>query len=201
MVDRGLWPIKLLNCLSLAPSTTENSIWLSRSVANVPEYDISFGEKLAEVAHLVVADGVYDLEAKRTALYLSLLSCEISLKSMLEQAGIPLSEIRSRSHRLADLLSLLGQCEIEVDVLTGTSEMVSASRLRSYDIQFGESSTTVGNLVDAESLGASQYPNHVRYGDLLQHFPPEVVAKMASRVVEFAREHWDSLRVCRHRSH
>jgi len=34
------------------------------------EYDIAFGEKLAEVASFVVADGPADLDAQRTVLYL-----------------------------------------------------------------------------------------------------------------------------------
>ena len=69
------------------------------------QYDIAFGEKLAEVANLVVADG---LDAQRTVLYLSLLSPEIALKSLVERAGKPTGEIRKRSHNLADLLSDLG---------------------------------------------------------------------------------------------
>ena len=35
------------------------------------EYDIAFGEKLAEVAKSVMAEGMSSLDAKRTVLYLS----------------------------------------------------------------------------------------------------------------------------------
>jgi hypothetical protein len=160
----------------------------------MPKYDIAFGEKLAEVAQLVVAEGLTDLEAKRTVLYLSLLSSEISLKSMLEQSGKPVQDIRKRSHRLAELLADLGQCDIEVEVVAGNYQRVPASRLRACSIQHQDTSTTVGAVIDAESQGASAYPNQIRYGDLLQHYPPEVVAEMASKVAEFARKYWHSLR-------
>lgn len=160
----------------------------------MPEYDIAFGEKLAEVANFVVADGLSDLDAKRTVLYLSLLSTEISLKSMLEQAGKPVKEIRERTHKLTELLTDLGQCRVEVEVVPGTRKLVPASRLRSCSLDHGEARTTVGTVIDAESQGASKYPNQVRYGDLLSHYPPEVVAQMASKVAAFAREHWQSLR-------
>jgi hypothetical protein len=83
----------------------------------MPEYDITFGEKLSEVANIVVAYGLSDFDAKRAVLYLSLLSTEILLKSMLEQAGIMVKDIRDRSHKLVDLLSDIGQCQVEVEVV------------------------------------------------------------------------------------
>ena len=76
------------------------------------EYDISFGERLSETARMVVDEGLAELDAQRTVLYLSLLSTEITLKAMLERAGKPVPDIRARSHRLAELLSDLGQCEV-----------------------------------------------------------------------------------------
>ena len=157
------------------------------------EYDIAFGEKLADTARLVAAEGLESLDAQRTVLYLSLLSAEITLKAMLEHAGKPVSGIRARSHRLADLLCDLGQCELEV--IAGTKQYVSASRLRGCPLQHGAAESTVGTVLDAQSEGASSYPNQIRYGDSLQHFPAEVVAQMASKVAAFAREHWHSLRI------
>ncbi len=158
------------------------------------EYDIAFGEKLAAVATSVIADGIEELDAQRTVLYLSLLSTEISLKAMLEQAGKSVAEIRKRSHRLSELFTDLGRCEVEVEVTPGVSSWVSASRLRSCTLEHGEARSTVGNVIDAESQGASQYPNQVRYGDLLRHFPPGVVTQMSAKVAAFARQHWQSIR-------
>ncbi len=157
------------------------------------QYDIAFGEKLAEVANLVVADGLDGLDAQRTVLYLSLLSTEISLKSLLERAGKPTGEIRKRSHNLADLLSDLDQCNIEVEVMPGTRTKVSASRLRACELEYAEATATVGTIVEAERNGASTYPSAVRYGDLLRHYPPAVVTQMAFKVLAFARQHWNHI--------
>lgn len=159
------------------------------------EYDIAFSERLAETARMVAGEGLAPLDARRTVLYLSLLSVEIALKAILEQAGIPVSEIRARSHRLAELLSDLGRCEVEVEVTPGTKLYVPASRLRGCTLRDGAAESTVGAVIEAESQGASTYPNQVRYGDVLRHFPAEVVAQMAIEVSAFAREHWQSLRI------
>jgi hypothetical protein len=164
-----------------------------RELCDMPNYNIAFGEKLAEVANLIVDDGLDDRESPRVVLYLSLLSTEISLKAMLEKAGKPLAGIRKRSHKLADLLSDLGQCEIEVEI-AGAPRFVSASRLRACSLKQGDGEVTIGKVIDAESEGASQYPNNVRYGDLLHHFPPPVVAQMASTVAAFADKHWQTIR-------
>lgn len=159
------------------------------------EYDVAFGERLAETARMVAAEGLAPLDAQRTVLYLGLLSAEITLKAMLERAGKPVSEIRARSHRLTQLLSDLGQCEVEVEITPGIKRYVSASRLRRCSLKHGDAESTVGAVIDAESQGASTYPNQVRYGDVLRHFPAEVIAQMATKVSAFAREHWQSLRI------
>lgn len=159
------------------------------------EYDISFGERLAETARMVAGEGLVELDAQRTVLYLSLLSTEITLKAMLERAGKPVPDIRARSHRLAELLSDLGQCEVEVEIAPGTKRHVSASRIRAIPLNDGSAQSTVGAVIDAESQGASTYPNQVRYGEVLRHFPAEVVAQMAAEVSVFARAHWQSIKV------
>lgn len=159
------------------------------------EYDIAFGEKLADVASFVSTVGLTDLDAKRTVLYLSLLSTEISLKAMLEHAGRPVAKIRAHSHKLADLLTDLGQCEIEVEVSQGNRMYVPATGLRSCTLRHGDAEVTVGAVIDAESLGASTYPNQIRYGDVLRHYPADVVAQMAEKVVAFAHQHWQSIRI------
>lgn len=159
------------------------------------EYDIAFSEKLADVANLVVSDGISDHDAKRTVLYLSLLSMEISLKAMLERAGKPVNAIRAHSHRLAELLTDLGQCEIEVEVAQGKCMYVPATRIRSCSLKHDCAEVTVGAVIDAESQGASTYPNQIRYGDVLLHYPPEVVAQVATMVVAFAHQHWQSIRI------
>jgi hypothetical protein len=160
----------------------------------VPEYSLSFAEKLAKTATLVAKDGLADPDAKRTVLYLSLLSTEISLKAMLEQAGVPLLNIRKRSHNLAGLLRDVGRCKVEVQVAPSTRMHVPASRLRACTLEHPPATPTVGEAIDAESKGASQYPGQVRYGRLPRHYPPELVAQLATKVAAFAKRHWKSIR-------
>jgi len=47
------------------------------------------------------------------------LSCEISLKALLEKAGVPIKKIRKRSHDLSGLLRDIGDCEIEIEISCG----------------------------------------------------------------------------------
>jgi hypothetical protein len=159
------------------------------------EYDIAFGERLAETARMVGVEGLVELDAQRTVLYLSLLSTEITLKAMLEHAGKPVSAIRACSHRLSELLADLSQCEVEIEIAPGTKRLMPASRIRAIPISHGSAQSTVGAVIDAESQGASMYPNQVRYGEVLCHFPAEVAAQMATKISTFAREHWHSIRI------
>lgn len=158
----------------------------------MPHYDIEFAQKLTDIANLLVTDGTESVDAQRAVLYLSLLSTEIALKAMLEKAGKPVPDIRKHSHNLASLLVDLSQCTIQTCV-AGKTMTVPAARLRGCTLYQGEAQVTVGKVIESEQDGASKYPNGVRYGDRLRHYPPAVVAEMASRVTRFAREHWLTL--------
>ncbi len=160
----------------------------------MPEYSRAFAEQLAKIATRVAADGLSEPDAQRTVLYLGLLSTEISLKAMLEQAGVPFSKIRRRSHNLGGLMHDLGRCTVAVQVTPGTPKHVPASRLRACTLDHLPAEPTVGELIDAESKGASHYPHQVRYGKLPRHYPPELVAQMATKVAVFAKQHWQSIR-------
>ena len=159
------------------------------------EYHLSFARNLANLASEVAAQGLIDPNAKRAVLYMSLLSTEISLKAMLEKAGVPVLKIRKRSHDLAGLMRDLGKCIVEVAVVPGVRVNVAATRLRARKLRAAGAETTVGKILVAESEGASSYPNKVRYGPLPRHYPPELVAQMAIEVAAFAEQHWTSLRV------
>jgi hypothetical protein len=160
----------------------------------VPEYSLPFAQKLAKAATLVAAEGLNDPDAKRAVLYISLLSTEISLKAMLEKAGVPLPKIRKRSHDLAGLLRDVSQCKVEVQVTPSTKRYLPALRLRNVTLTYPPAQPTVGEIIDAEIKGASKYPGAVRYGKLPSHYPPELVAQMATKVAAFAKSHWSSIR-------
>jgi HEPN domain-containing protein len=158
------------------------------------EYEIGFSEKLTDAAQFIVKDDLKSIDSIRTVLYLSLLSCEISLKALLEKAGTPIKTIRARSHNLNELLNDLGKCKIQVKI-GDKYRSVSASRLRSVTIDKRYSNSTVGTLLEAECRGASSYPNQIRYGDSLKHYPPKLILKTAKAIIVWARNHWDTIRV------
>lgn len=80
------------------------------------EYDLSFAQKLAEIADKVDEEEGLIYTSRRAVVYLSRLSAELSLKGLLEAAGIPVRRIRARNHSLSKLLEDLGGCEVEIDV-------------------------------------------------------------------------------------
>ncbi len=161
----------------------------------MPEYSIEFAAKLAEIAQYVASSAEMDKEAARVAMYISRLSMEISLKALLERAGIPVAEIRQRNHCLSGLLVDIGRCEVNIEVAPQLREWTPATSLRSVTLQGANgSTTTVGAVVDAESKGASQYPNQIRYGTNLVDFPPVVLAASAATVVTWTRQFWNDIR-------
>lgn len=129
------------------------------------EYDLGFASKLAEIAADVDEKQGRNYDARRAIAYLSRLSFEITLKSLLEQAGVPIAEIRARSHNLRQLLADLSACEVEVEIAPGTKAWTSAARLRAVSIDLGFFQIPIGELITAEDQGASQYPNQIRYGE------------------------------------
>ena len=159
----------------------------------MPHYDIAFAEKLSQVANLVVVDGIEEIEAQRTVLYLSLLSTEISLKAMLEKAGRPVTEIRSRSHDLAKLLKDLDQCKVNAEIAAGKTSVVSASRIRAITLQHGDAEITVGTVLDTKPGDTSHYPNEVRYGFGIRHYPATTIAQLSAKLITFAINNWSGL--------
>jgi len=160
-------------------------------LGNDSEYDLGFAENLVSVAEFVILGGLSDLNAKRTALYLSLLAIEISLKAMLEKAGFAVRDIMRRKHDLDGLLTDLGQCKVLLEL--GVSG--SASRLRAVVVRQDMAEITVGRLLQDCSGPASKYPNQIRYGRLLRHYPPDVVANAAREVLSFALRYWETLKI------
>jgi hypothetical protein len=121
----------------------------------MPEYNLGFSKKLAETARLVADDGVDSFDAVQTIVYLSLLSCEIALKALLEKSGIPLKQIKAHWHDLEALLREVSRCEVEVDIADGHLKWVPAVRIRSIPIKSEGEASTVGTLLSGETQGAS----------------------------------------------
>lgn len=152
------------------------------------EFNLGFSEKLIEAAELVASDGITEFDTLQTVIYLSLLSSEISLKTLLEQAGYSVKVIRKCSHDLKQLLDSLGSCEVKVEIVPGNLRWVSASRLRGKVVDPAYGDATVGAMIEKAEKEASVYPNKIRYGESIQHFPPELVLKMAKTIFDWAKE-------------
>jgi hypothetical protein len=150
---------------------------------------------LAEVAKYVGSSAAQDVEANHVALYAARLSIELALKSLLECACVPVPAIKSSRHDLAKLLNNVEQCEVKVLIAPDLWDWVSASRLRSIAISTEEGMASVAEIVEAESIGASRYPNELRYGSSLVDFPSVAVAQAAEKVVDWAFEHKSSIRI------
>lgn len=152
------------------------------------EYSLDFSERLIDAANTFVTEETRDEEGGRAVLYLSMLSCEITLKALLEKAGFTISDIKRRSHDFNGLMEDICTCELTNSHI-GNSKRLSASRLLSQEVVMNTNNGTVGTLLQAELDGASKYPNDIRYGDLVTHYPPLVMFECARVVSQWARDH------------
>lgn len=157
-------------------------------------YNMDLSEKLVSAAEALLQDSEGDFDSSQAISYLSLLACEIAMKSLLEKAGFPSKTIRKRSHNLSLLLKDFCDCEVPVVVTQEKTIWGRATGIRSKSAQAGTLGT-VGQVLDGESSGASEYPNQIRYGTQYSHFAPEMLLETAKQVVAWGREHWDTIRV------
>ena len=151
------------------------------------EYSLDFSQRLIEAAKSFVGKENAEDETARLVLYLSLLSCEISLKALLEKAGYTSKELKRRSHGLSGLTEDLCFCDLTGTSTAGSKDQ-SAAMLLSQVVDPAFANATVGNLLCAEELGASKYPNEIRYGDLPRHYPPLIMLMCAEIVCKWAND-------------
>lgn len=154
------------------------------------EYDIDFAHDMAEVGNTIVSKSPLtdEVSSARAAIYCSLLACEIAMKAGLEAAGVPVAKIRRQSHDLAGLLKCFDDCTV---TRLENDKRVSASSIRSIVVHDQYPDATIGKLI--ESPDVSKYPNEIRYGELLKHFPPDVVSGLANAVVKWVDHHKDDI--------
>ncbi|MCU7884934.1 MAG: hypothetical protein KZQ82_12150 [Candidatus Thiodiazotropha sp. (ex Lucinoma annulata)] len=135
------------------------------------------------------------MDEKRTVLYLSLLSSEISLKALLEQAGIPIQQIKGRNHRLVVLLNDLSKCKFKTEIGGGVEGWVNAAAVRAITVDEVYGNATIGTLLSAETKGAVQYPNQIRYGENIYHYPAELMLEAASLLNAWAKENFNTIKL------
>jgi len=151
------------------------------------EYNLQFSRRLIDAARSFLDGDKVNDETGRVILYLSLLSCEISLKALLEQAGYTIKELKKRSHDFQGLVKDLCLCDIVGTGIDG-SKPYTGAELLSQIVDPGIGNGTVGALLMCEEQGASKYPNEIRYGDIVQHFPPMLMLDCASKVCEWSEK-------------
>lgn len=153
------------------------------------EYNVGFAKELITAAKSIHLNSTSSIEKQRAVLYLSLLSCEISLKALLESAGFSVKQIISLSHNLSTLLEKVGSCKVK-----DKARWVPVTRIRAIVADQRFPDATVGRLLDAEKDGASKYPNNIRYGDLVRHFPSEAMLNTAIHVAAWVTQHIGQIR-------
>ena len=164
------------------------------------EYNLGFSKYLVHSARLAgrnPADGVDPFFAEQTMTYLSLLSCEITLKAMLEKAEVKVPRI----HNLDQLLDMLSStCEVEVDINDGHLKRCPAVRMRAITIKSDGAESTVGKILEGWKVlengtrEASNYPVEIRYGDRFKNVSVDALIQTAEAVISFAEENWDTIR-------
>lgn len=157
------------------------------------EYSIGFAKEMSKASSFIVKTGVGTEDSQRAAVYMALVACEIAIKSALEKAGIPVSVIKANKHNLSKLLEDLGGCKVREEVANGIYKNVPATRIRALVVDQNYNDATVGNLLQAEKLGASKFPNEIRYGDTLKHFPASVITILSEKVIAWVEQHFDDI--------
>ncbi len=160
------------------------------------EYSLSFSTRLLEAGTSLKGSGQILEETDRAILYTSLVSIEIALKYLLEKAGVPVKKIRAQSHNIESLLNEIDKCEI-LTTIGSEEKYVSASRIRSREVNPAFGGATIGNLLQGEAKGASKYPNEVRYGPIPRHYPSELMLECAEKVINWAENEGQTIRIAK----
>lgn len=147
-------------------------------------YNLDFSRKLINVAR-PSCDKLPSFEDVQLVLNLSLLSCEISLKVLLEKSGYSEKKIRKFSHDLLKLLNEVTKCTF---IHTLSEKQVCGSNLRTLEIK-QNGCNTVGDLLERMDKEASKYPGEIRYGESFCHFPPGAMLECAKVIYEWADSH------------
>lgn len=143
----------------------------------MPEYSLDFAYQMAQASKNILENDPESLASKQASLYTSLVACEIGLKYALEKAGHQVKEIKKKQHDLSSLLNMVANCSVIRNLTeNGDPRRVPASCIRSQGV---EGEMTLGKLLGAESVGASKFPNEIRYGDSVKHYPVQLMSKLS----------------------
>ncbi len=91
------------------------------------------------------------------------------------------------------MLKELGNYKVEVPIAKDFLAWVPATRLRAVTVDERFTNATVGTILSAEEKGASKYPNEMRYGSVIRHYPHQLVLEAAVKVTEWSKKHSDKI--------
>ena len=154
----------------------------------MPEYSLSQAADLAQLAIDGLEKQAHDGGVRaRNCLYLAHVSIELALKAALEQAGMPVNDIRRMSHNLLTLSKAVGGCSFTHALGQGRGVVI-----RDLKVTKDGEYLSFGRFVEATQWESfSSYPGELRYGPDVTHFDPEMVAQLARELCNWlgARVH------------
>jgi hypothetical protein len=161
----------------------------------MPIYNIGFSEKLIEAAQFVFDDDGDEFDKLQTVLYLSHLSCEITLKALLEKAGKPIKDIIACSHDFEKMFKpFFVEVEINKEVGNNIYRWVKAGGIGCEQTKEGIYEPTVRTMLTDKKT--SQYPSNLRYaGDHISAYPPQELIKASKILLNDALKYWDNIRL------
>lgn len=156
----------------------------------MPIYSIGFSEKLIDAAQFVLNDDGDEFDKLQTVLYLCHLSCEITLKALLERAGKPIKDIIACSH---DFDKMFQPFYMEIQINKG-NRWVKAGGIGTEQTKKGIYEPTVKTMLTNKKT--SHYPSNIRYaGDVIYAYPPQELINASKILLNYARKYWDSIRL------
>jgi hypothetical protein len=161
----------------------------------MPVFNLGFSEKLIEAAQFVFDDEGDEFDKLQTILYLCHLSCEITIKALLEKAGKPIQDIRACSHDFNKMFQpFFLEIETYREVGNNIYRWCPAGHIGCEQTKEGIYEPTVrAMLTDART---SRYPSNVRYaGDTISSYPPQELIKAAKILLDDAHKYWENIRL------
>lgn len=149
-----------------------------------------FSARLIESAEHLLPECYKKPDAGRAVLYYGYLSCELSLKTLLENAGFSPDDLKKCSHNFTDLLILVEACD--VPILGGKTKKDAS--IRSVCAVPGVYNSTVGDLLDSLPY-ANEYPSGIRYANNFDNYDPETMVGCAKGVLNWCRKNFDKLQL------
>ena len=136
-----------------------------------------------------------EFDKLQTILYLSYLSCEITLKAILERAGKPVRDIIACSHNFDKIFQpFFSEVEIYKEVENNVYRWVKAGGIGCEQTTKGLYEPVVRTMLTDKRI--SQYPSNLRYaGDHISAYPPQELIKASRILLEDARKYWDNIRL------